>query len=384
LSFNIVIDDAVVEAEHLFLPYGTPIIVPGRDISMMAHLADALIIRSRTQINAQLLQENPRIRFIGSTVVGLDHVDEAACQRHGVTFYSAQGCNARSVAEYVMSQIVHYATQQERDFKSLTLAIIGVGHVGKALAQLATALEIKLLLNDPFRADLETDFTHTTLNRCLQEADIISLHTPLTTTGQYPTYHLIHQDNINEIKANALFINAARGDIVDEKALLSRPDLTLITDCWHNEPDINESLLATSRLATPHIAGHAWDAKYRGGTMARDALAHWLGVNPPQSRFVKGGSAKCSEIYLPSPPLVASWGEGLTAQQELARLLQDAYNFAQDDSILRNAPQAQRAYTFEAYRRNYPLRREWTQQSIQSERLLAQTIHWASALGFII
>lgn len=384
MSFNIVIDDAVVEAERLFSPYGTPIIVPGRDISVNAHQADALIIRSRTQITEQLLAENPLIRFIGSTVVGLDHVDQDACQRHGVTFYSAQGCNARSVAEYVISQVVSYTVAQRRTFDSLTLAIIGVGHVGKQVAQLADALDIKLLLNDPFRAENDPNFTQSTLTRCLQEADIITLHTPLTHTGAYPSYHLINRHNIDNISTNALFINAARGDIVDEAALLTRSDLTLITDCWHNEPHINEQLLNTSVLATPHIAGHAWDAKYRGGTMARDALAHWLGENPPQSHFIKGGSTKCSGIYLPSPPLVASWGEGLTAQQQLAQLLQDAYNFAQDDSILRNAPQAQRAYTFEACRRNYPLRREWTQQSIQSERLLAQTIHWASALGFVI
>jgi len=376
LSFNIMIDDAVVEAERLFSSYGTPIIVPGRDIPMMASEADALIIRSRTPITESLLAENPRIRFIGSTVVGLDHVDQAACQRHGVTFYSAQGCNARSVAEYVISQVVSYAVGQHRTFDSLTLAIIGVGHVGKQVAQLAGALDIKLLLNDPFRAENDPNFTQSTLTRCLQEADIITLHTPLTHTGAYPTYHLMNLHNIALIKKKALFINAARGDIVDETALLTRNDLSLITDCWHNEPDINQALLNASLLATPHIAGHAWDAKYRGGNMAADALAQWLGENPSLS--LREGTT------LHPLPLEEGWSKGLTAQQQLDQILKQTYNFYQDDAILRNTLVATRAQKFEAYRRDYPLRREWAQQALNTSGLSTQSIVWLKGLGFNI
>jgi erythronate-4-phosphate dehydrogenase len=370
VSFNIVIDDAVVEAESLFSPYGKAIIVPGRDISMIAATADALIIRSRTQITDQLLHDNPRIRFIGSTVVGLDHIDEVACLRHDVTLYSAQGCNARSVAEYVINAIVLYALQKKFDFSQLTLAIIGVGHVGKQVEQLASSLGVRVLLNDPFRSEDETHFTHTSLEQCLQQADIVTLHTPLTHKGNHPSYHLINQHNIQYINNAALFINAARGDIVDEAALLTRPDLTLITDCWHNEPYINEQLLAASHLATPHIAGHAYDAKYRGGSMARDALAQWLGkpiITPP--------------IQLPPPSTLNV--TKTTPQAQLAQVLQHAYNFAQDNVILKNAPIAQRAQQFEAYRRNYPLRREWHNFQLDNNELHTQTKHWASALGFI-
>ncbi len=382
MSFNIVIDDAVVGAESLFSPYGTPIIVPGRDISMNAHQADALIIRSRTNITEQLLANNPRIRFIGSTVVGLDHVDQDACARHGVTFYSAQGCNARSVAEYVISQVVSYAVTQQRTFQTLTLAIIGVGHVGKQVEKLARVLGINLLLNDPFRHEKEIDFNQTSLNHCLQQADIITLHTPLTHTGAYPSYHLINRHNIDNISTNALFINAARGDIVDENALLTRTDLTLITDCWHNEPHISEPLLDASLLATPHIAGHAWDAKYRGGSMAADALAQWL------------GKSKNPETVIPAQAVIYPTNDDIdsrlrgndntSAQQQLAQLLQQAYNFNQDDVVLRNTPTEQRAQAFEDYRRNYPERREWTQQQLNTTGLLPQTIIWATALGFKI
>jgi erythronate-4-phosphate dehydrogenase len=398
LSFNIVIDDAVVEAKQLFSPYGKPIIVPGRDISMNAHQADALIIRSRTQITEQLLTDNPRIRFIGSTVVGLDHVDQEACAHNGVTFYSAQGCNARSVAEYVISQIVYYAVTQRRTFSKLTLAIIGVGHVGKEVEQLANVLGINLLLNDPFRAETEPDFAHTALTHCLQQADILTLHTPLTQTGTYPSYHLINRHNIGDINKNALFINAARGDIVDENALLTRTDLTIVTDCWHNEPHINEQLLNASLLATQHIAGHAWDAKYRGGCMAADALAQWLGKTTHPHRHndarvdfaqrTEVESTKYDELHLHQTSLVVepnrSIEDNLIAQQQLAQILQQAYPFSQDDAQLRNRTSEQRAAEFEAYRRNYPMRREWTQQSILTTSLATQTLIWAKQLGFSI
>lgn len=366
---TIVIDDAVVEAESLFSALGKTIIVPGRDITQNAQQADALIIRSRTQISAEFLQQHPNIRFIGSTVVGLDHIDQHACARAGVTLYTAQGCNARSVAEYVIVQIVAYAWEQQRDLSSLTLGIIGVGNVGKQLQHLASLLGIKLLLNDPYRQQAEAKFPHTELNQLLAQADVISLHTPLTEDGCYPTFNLINASNLVQVRAKTLFINAARGDVVDEATLLKRDDLHLITDCWSNEPNINSQLLTKSQLATPHIAGHAWDAKYRGGFMAAQALAHWSGQQQP--------------IYAPNLSQQSSiLAKGETALEQLNSVLQQAYHFFSDDQTLRNSPDAERASVFEHYRRHYPMRREWTQLSVINQLLTENTNIWLTALGF--
>lgn len=366
---TIVIDDAVVEAESLFSALGKTIIVPGRDITQSAQQADALIIRSRTQISADFLQQHPNIRFIGSTVVGLDHIDQNACARAGVTLYTAQGCNARSVAEYVIVQIVAFAWEQQRDLSSLTLGIIGVGNVGKQLQHLASLLGIKLLLNDPYRQQAEAKFPHTELNQLLAQADVISLHTPLTEDGEYPTFNLINATNLTHVRAKTLFINAARGDVVDEAALLKRDDLHLITDCWSNEPNINSQLLTKSQLATPHIAGHAWDAKYRGGFMAAQALAHWSGQQQP--------------IYAPNLSQQSSiLAKGETALEKLNSVLQQAYNFFSDDQVLRNSPDAERSCVFEHYRRHYPMRREWTQLSVINQSLTENTNIWLTALGF--
>ncbi len=366
---TIVIDDAVVEAERLFGTLGKTIIVPGRDIAQNSQQADALIIRSRTHISAEFLQHHPNIRFIGSTVVGLDHIDVQACADAGVTLYTAQGCNARSVAEYVIVQIVAYALQQQRELESVTLGIIGVGNVGKQLQQLTSLLGIKLHLNDPYRQQAESDFPHIPLTELLAQSDIISLHTPLTHTGEHPTFHLINHRNLAFIKPHNLFINAARGDVVDEAALLTRHDLHLITDCWSNEPNINNELLTKSQLATPHIAGHAWDAKYRGGFMAAQALAHWSGQKEP----------KYKPHLSQQPPILAS---GKTPLEQLNSILQQAYPFFYDDQTLRNSPEAERSHTFEHYRRHYPLRREWTELSVTNQLLTEITYLWASRLGF--
>lgn len=369
---RLMIDDAIVEAEQLFSSLGRTIIVPGRTIAQRAHEADALIIRSRTQITSTLLSNNPQLRFIGSSVVGLDHIDQAACQAHGVSLYTAQGCNARSVAEYVITQIVRYAVTQNKSFDQLTLAIIGVGHVGSELARLASALGIHLHLNDPPRATQDPNFSHTPLTTCLQQADIISLHTPLTHQGEHPTAGLIHTENLAQLKSGCLLINAARGDIVDEQALLSRNDLHYVTDCWSNEPNINPSLLDKSELATPHIAGHAWDAKLRGGWMVAQALSQWLG--------------KPTAIHLPhypstQAPLVTTQRTAIT---QLYDLLTQAYDFTRDDDVLRQSTPTERAEHFEHYRRHYPIRREWSQLMIENQHITTQARTWLKELGFKI
>jgi erythronate-4-phosphate dehydrogenase len=372
MSFRLVIDDAIVDAAALFAPFGHTIVVSGKDIPQYANQADGLIIRSRTKVDAALLQQNPQLQFIGSTVVGLDHIDQTACQEHNVHFYSAQGCNARSVAEYVINQIVSYAIRHQRTLSELTLAIIGVGHVGRQVEQLATTLGVNILLNDPPRAAQEAGFQHTPLHDCLAQADIITLHTPLTQNGNYPTLHLLSTPQIKLLPTGSLLINAARGDIVDESALLTRADIELITDCWHDEPRINESLLARSLLATPHIAGHAWDAKYRGGLMVRQALATWLNIALPKP--------KASLVS----PLPLKPNDNLTNNPllQLRHLLTQAYDFQQDHHQLRGLSGDRLHQQFEAYRRNYPIRREWTAHSIHTDNLAEDAISILVGLGF--
>jgi erythronate-4-phosphate dehydrogenase len=180
----------------------------------------------------------------------------------------------------------------------------------------------------------------------------------------------MNNKTLTHIKPNALLINAARGDIIDEHALKQRKDLTLVIDCWHNEPHIDNELLTMTHLATPHIAGHALDAKYRGGEMVAHALAHWL--NRPPIAY---------PVLEPSTPMSLSTHSGQDLEQ-LHHILKQAYDFTKDDHVLRHAIPEQRAQPFEQYRRDYPDRWEWHHFSIEKQNLNPNVMTWTQALGF--
>ncbi|MBT7149266.1 MAG: 4-phosphoerythronate dehydrogenase, partial [Thiotrichales bacterium] len=130
---KLMIDDAVWGFSEIFSEFGEVITLPGRQISNESLLdCDALIVRSRTKVDEALLRGS-KIKFVGSTVAGLDHIDQIYLNDNNIAFSSAQGCNANAVAEYVISAISNLAN--DFDFKLLgkTLGIIGVGNVGKRL-----------------------------------------------------------------------------------------------------------------------------------------------------------------------------------------------------------------------------------------------------------
>lgn len=348
-SRRIVMDDAIPHAETLFGDLGEVIRMPGRDIDRQAvRDADALIVRSRTQINAELLS-NSKVRFVGSTVVGLDHVDQTWLEQAGIHFYSAQGCNANAVAEYVIANIVRWAAEQDMPLQNKTLAIIGVGHVGRQVHAKAQALGLRCLLNDPPRAAQEQDFPHTELNTCLQEADFITLHTPLTASGPHPSCHLLNRENMRLIRPNAVLINAARGGIVDETAWLETETAADIIDCWEAEPTINPALYRRAWLATPHIAGHSLDAKLAGSIMTSQALRRFWQASPLSSKI---------DHLLPAPShCILPRGHNLLTRLNSA--LCQAWDFRQDHDAIAHQEIKETHKKFEYYRRHYPDRREW-------------------------
>jgi len=287
---TIIIDDAVPYAHEMFGHLGQVILLPGSEINANAvKSADALIVRSRTQVNHALLAES-QVRFVGSTVVGLDHIDQAYLASRDITFYSAQGCNANSVAEFIITAIVELAEHFNFQIKDKTLGIIGVGHVGSLVHKKATALGMTCLLNDPPRALMQETSPHNKqkalafvdLETCLT-ADIITVHTPLTKTGQHKTLDLLSAHHLKNIKPSQILINAARGGIINEAAWTSTQTQANIIDCWENEPAISHALYQTAYLATPHIAGHSLEAKVAGSEMVYHALCQ--AENPTKNRL---------------------------------------------------------------------------------------------------
>lgn len=371
---NIVADENIPALQALLGSLGTVRTLPGRSMTA-ADLADTdvLLVRSITRVDRALLEGTP-VRFVGTATIGMDHVDQAYLREQSIAFSSAPGCNADAVVEYVLTVLYSLAAEQGFVLRDKTVGIIGVGNVGSRLQRRLQRLGIKLLLNDPPRA-AEGGESFVSLDRLLDEADILCLHTPLVTAGPHPTQHLLGAAQLKRLRPGAIVLNAGRGAAIDGAALLQvagqRPDLTLVLDVWENEPGIDTALAPFVRLGSPHIAGYSLDGKIRGTYMLYQALCQHLGL--PEAAPLQD--------YLPaaSVPRVEA-GPGLTPL-ELMRLLYDPYR---DDRALRatlGLPQAQRGVAFDRLRKEYPVRREFDTLTVTG-RLAPALAEELVALGF--
>ena len=253
--------------------------------------ADVLLVRTRTRCDAALLA-GCRVRFIGSATIGTDHIDLDWCRDHGITVCNAPGCNAPAVAQWVMAAIGLWMQRSGIDTAhGLTLGVIGVGHVGSIVARWAQQLGFNVLLNDPplgIGCQVPSPFTKgrgegwglcphgVALDELLRGSDIVTLHTPLTRGGQWPTWHLLGEAGLRQMSRCRLLLNAARGGIVDEKALTGWSG-ELAVDCWEGEPALNPDVLRRAIVATPHIAGYSIEGKQRGTAMMIEALNRHYG-----------------------------------------------------------------------------------------------------------
>ena len=224
--------------------------------------ADVLVVRTRTQVNKSLLSGS-QVRLVCTATIGFDHIDTEFCDRQGIRWISCPGCNAQAVCDYVEEAIEEIKNEKLKiKNSSLTLGVVGVGHVGSLVAQMAERKGLKVLLNDPPKG------IGVSLDEIAQNSDIITFHTPLDKS----TYHLCDEPFLQQCKPGALIINAARGGIVDEQALLSSGH-PYILDTWENEPDINAEVLAKAQLASMHIAGYSVEGKRNASQMCLDEIA---------------------------------------------------------------------------------------------------------------
>ncbi|MEA1989360.1 MAG: 4-phosphoerythronate dehydrogenase [Pseudomonadota bacterium] len=357
-SKTIIIDDAVPYAEAIFSHLGNVTTLPGKSINAQTvKNADALIVRSRTQVNAELL-DGSTISYVGSTVVGLDHIDQEYLKNNNIHFYSAQGCNANSVAEYIVTVLFELAEKFDFNLTDKTLGIIGVGNVGQKVYNKAKLLGITCLLNDPPRLEKEPGLVssdnYVDLDQCLT-ADIITVHTPLTRNGKHPSYNLISADKLKQIKPHQILINAARGGVINEQAWVETKTKANIIDCWENEPEINESLYQSAYLATPHIAGHSLEAKVAGSTMVYKDLCKTWNINTQNDWMGE----------LPARPNIITVSQTNSIQKALNEIFNKTHNINVDDTAIRSNNILELHNKYEKYRRNFPIYREWDQHRIK-------------------
>ncbi len=279
--------------------------------------ADVLLIRTRTLCTEALLG-NTKVKFIGTATIGTDHIDLAYCRQQGITVCNAPGCNARGVAQYVESALDRLGIKSNQ-----TIGIVGVGHVGRLVEDMAKRLGLKTMLYDPPRQRIEGgDKWIANISDIAKEADIITFHTPLTKSGPDKTYHLADNDFLTLCKQDAIIINAARGGIIDEEALIRYADrFRIVIDTWENEPNINTTLLNQTTIGTPHIAGYSDEGKRNAARMILERLAEYMQI-----------SVDTSDLQTDHQPL-------------------PVYDIMQDDKMLRKAPQH-----FELLRQQYTFR----------------------------
>ena len=329
---KIIVDSHIPNIQGLIEPRAQVLYLEPGDITRDAvRDADALIVRTRTRCDANLL-DGSRVRFIGSATIGMDHIDLDYCATHGITVRNAPGCNAPAVAQWVFCAIDAWMCARNiTTTRGLTLGIVGVGHI---VARWARQLGFTVLLNDPPQdnRDGSTDDIFEPLETLQRRCDIITFHTPLTRDGQWPTWHLCDQAFLDGLARCRLIIDAARGPIADNAALLGwHGDVAL--DCWENEPNVSRDLLNKAIVATPHIAGYSREGKQRGTAMMLEALNAFYGWDIP-----------IPEIAAPATGARDVTLAGIAA----------SYDILADTAALKSSPA-----TFESQRNHYPHRPEY-------------------------
>lgn len=267
---KIIADANIPFVESYFSHAGNLILKPGREISRDdVRDADMLLVRSITKVNEALIASS-QLKFVGSVTAGMDHVDTAKLADIGIAYAFATGFNAPPVADYVVSVIA--ALQQHQQLPlTFKAAVIGVGSVGRLVQKHLEAIGAEVILCDPIRAVLESEFTTTQLAD-IQDVDLITLHVPLMQSGNHPTYHFINEAFLARQKPECVLINASRGGVIATKTLLAGSSrLTLCLDVFEHEPQVDHDLLKSIFIATPHIAGYSVQSKMRGVDMIYQA-----------------------------------------------------------------------------------------------------------------
>jgi len=374
----IVADQNIPRVADAFADLGEVRLLPGREIGP-DDLADCqcLITRTVTRVDAALLAGSP-VEFVGTATIGTDHIDLDYLRAAGIACSNAAGCNAESAAEYVLSGLFAMSLARGFDPLQLRAGIVGFGNVGTRLHAKLDALGIDCLLCDPpLQRDGSTQQDFVTLDRLLAECNFISLHVPLSRDGDHPTFHLLDARRLGALADGCVLVNAARGEVVDNAALLEvlrqRADLCVFLDTWENEPLPSRELLRRVDLATPHIAGYSVEGRLRGTQMVLDAACAHFGLI----------SSWHMSAHLPAQRKIdcRAFGSGTGFWQSL---FGRHYDIGRDhDALLGgiNLNDADFAAHFDGLRRVYPDRLEYPRfrLSIDPEQ---QPLRQLTSLGF--
>lgn len=368
---NIYHDENMPFAKEFFGDLGTLNSFAGRELTAeMVEDADILLVRSITKVNEQLLANNTSLKFVGTATIGVDHIDQPYLKNRDVVFSSAPGCNAISVAEYVLSALVVMSERYLINLFSLKVGIVGAGNTGTRLSEKLSALGINYVMCDPFLEKNSSDErSFVSLDEALA-CDVISLHVPLTTDGEHPTYHLLDEARLTQLTSEQILINACRGEVIDNHALLKLKQngmqTKLILDVWEGEPNLLHPLIEYAEIASAHIAGYSLEGKARGTEMLYQALCKQLDI--PVSKTLKD--------LLPSATINSVEIKQDFDEVLLNQLVKMVYDVRRDDGIFRQKIDTD---GFDHIRKTYPPRREFSAVTVSMNNLANDAPH---RLGF--
>jgi len=343
---KIVADENIPYVKELFCPLGEVVLKAGRHLtSADIKEAEVLLVRSVTPVNARLLA-GTKIRFVGTCTIGVDHVDTCYLDDCQVGYASAPGCNANAVVQYVVSALAHLNLLKA----DKSVVVVGGGNVGSRVYKMLELLGFSCCCYDPFldkNCGLKLcDFT------AAYDADIVSMHTPLTKGGDYPTWRMFGGDELERLKSDVLLLNAGRGGVIDQNALhrvlASKRDMRAVLDVWENEPEIDKTLLEKVLIGTPHIAGYSFEGRMGGALMIFDAVCDYFHIDKSKadrvrSEVMRHAFGRRNDLYFTG----------------VRDAILHCYDIAADhDSLIDTRARLPQA--FDLLRKNYPKRREFS------------------------
>lgn len=376
---KIVADKDIPLIEEYFSAAGEVLKLDGRQFTAeVVKQADVLIVRSVTPVDRNLLCGS-KIRYVATITSGIDHIDIAYLNENDIGFCNAAGCNARSVAEYVLSSLCVLTAQYGIDLSNKTAAIIGCGHIGSIVERFFQTLGLKCLVYDPPLRDATGHDKYCELED-VYSADIITLHVPLTRGGDYPTWEMIDAGFLGRLKKDVILINTSRGEVIDEMALSAHlagnGSARLVLDVWQGEPCIDPELLARASIGTAHIAGYSLDSKLRAVDSVSRQVCDYFNIEHNVDLMRNFLESVVSEISLTDSP---------AADDALRLAVLASYDVRTDASALRQvleiAPERRGEY-FDELRRDYRIRREFDALQVNLSAASATLAEKLADLGF--
>jgi D-3-phosphoglycerate dehydrogenase len=332
VSGRVVVRESIAEAGvELLRAQGLDVVVDSETpLDVLLVDADALIIRSATKVTADVLALAPRLKVIGRAGVGVDNVDVEAATRRGIVVANAPESNVISAAEHTVGLLValarnipqaHAALREGRwersryggvELADKTLGILGFGRIGQQVARRALGLQMKVVGHDPYVSEerfRELGVESASFDEVLERADFITLHLPLNDA----TRRAISAAQIARMRDGVRIVNAARGELLDEDALLAALESGKVAgaaiDVFVDEPYSGPLLQAPNIVVTPHLAASTDEAQDRAGLIVAEQVAAALqGELVTNAVNIPTVGADDLEVLGPFIPLAAKLG----------------------------------------------------------------------------